>query len=91
MEKSAKPEQNRIALEQFLLPLDIIDFDHQAAEAYGHIRVQIEREGLPIGAMDFLIGAHARSTNHILVTNNMREFARIQHLQLGNWLEEPRS
>lgn len=91
VEKSAKPEQNRIALEQFLLPLAIIDFDHAAAAAYGDIRVHLERQGLPIGAMDLLIGAHAQSTNRILVTNNTREFARIPHLQLENWLEEPTS
>lgn len=88
IEKSAKPEQNRAALDQFLLPLDILDFDSEAAKVYGDIRAYLERQGLPIGGMDVLIGAHARSRSCILVTNNTREFARIPHLQIEDWFEQ---
>lgn len=84
--KSTRPEQNRAALQQFLLPLDVLDFGLEAAEAYGDIRAYLERQGLPIGGMDILIGSHALSTNCILVTDNTREFARIPNLRVENWL-----
>jgi tRNA(fMet)-specific endonuclease VapC len=84
--RSARPEQNQAALEQFLLPLEILDFDMRAALAYGRIRRALERRGLPIGSMDLLIGAHALSANLTLVTNNTREFARIEGLALEDWL-----
>jgi len=84
--KSAHVEQNRAALEQFLLPLDVLDFDQDAAAAYGTIRTLLERQGPPIGSMDLLIGAHALSASRILVTHNTDEFARIPGLTLEDWL-----
>ncbi len=83
--KSAQVEQNRAALEQFLLPLDVLDFDQDAAAAYGDIRTHLERQGMPIGSMDLLIGAHALSASRILVTHNTNEFARIPGLTLEDW------
>ena len=85
VEKSAQIEQNRIALQQFLLPLELADFDQQAAFAYGKIRAELERTGQLIGSMDMLIGAHAISLDAILVTNNTREFQRIIGLMLEDW------
>ena len=61
VEKSARPEQNMSTLEQFLLPLDLVDFDLDAALAYGKIRMDLERTGQLIGSMDMLIAAHAVS------------------------------
>lgn len=87
-QKSNFPAKNLAALEQFLLPLEISDYDHAAALAYGKIRAELERAGQPIGAMDLLIGAHALSLNVVLVTNNVREFQRISNLKLENWITE---
>jgi tRNA(fMet)-specific endonuclease VapC len=67
--KSAQPKKNREALEEFVSPLDVAAFDRDAAEAYGRIRSTREKKGLPIGAMDMLIAAHALS-GASLVTNN---------------------
>jgi tRNA(fMet)-specific endonuclease VapC len=83
--KSLWPEKNRAALEQFLIPLEIIDFDYEAAIHYGELRSTLEKSGKPIGPLDMLIGAHARSLNVTLVTNNLKEFVRIPGLKLENW------
>lgn len=85
-EKSRRPDQNRRALGQFLLPLEVAGFGHEAAAAYGGIRATLERQGTPIGSLDTLIAAHAVSLNVTLVTNNTREFARVPGLELDNWV-----
>lgn len=72
LHKSSKPKKNKKALEQFLLPLDILDFNAMAAIEYGKIRADLEKKGKPIGSLDFLIAAHARSLGLTLVTNNER-------------------
>ncbi|MGA1868423.1 MAG: type II toxin-antitoxin system tRNA(fMet)-specific endonuclease VapC [bacterium] len=79
--KSSKPDQNRDALNSFLAPLEIIPYDDRAASHYGDIRTYLERIGQPIGAMDMLIAAHARSLAVVLVTNNTREFVKIPQIQ----------
>jgi len=84
-QKSNFPAQNLLALEQFLLPLEVAEYDYAAAIVYGQIRANLEERGLLIGAMDMLIGAHALSLNVVLVTNNMREFQRIPNLKLEDW------
>jgi tRNA(fMet)-specific endonuclease VapC len=84
--KSNQVEQNLAALEQFLLPLEIADFDQQASTAYGVVRAYLEREGKVIGSMDMLIGAHALSLGVTLVTNNTDEFQRIPKLKVEDWM-----
>ena len=83
--KSSHPEQNHEALLSFSAPLEILPFDDQAALHYGEIRADLERSGQPIGAMDLLIAAHARSIPLKLVTNNTREFARVPRPLMENW------
>ena len=89
-DKSSQTEQNLAALEQFLLPLELVNFDESAATAYGQIRAGLEREGKVIGSMDMLIAAHALSLNTILVTNNTKEFGRVSGLLLEDWISETR-
>lgn len=83
--RSQRPEQNRQALELFLIPLAFVEFDYEAALAYGRIRTTLETAGLPIGALDQLIAAQAVSRELVLVTNNTREFGRVSGLQIENW------
>jgi tRNA(fMet)-specific endonuclease VapC len=83
--KSSKPNENTVALEQFLFSLIEIDFNKIDAIAYGTIRAQLEKEGKIIGAMDLLVASQAISRNLILVTNNEKEFSRIKNLQIENW------
>lgn len=77
--------RNRAALEGFLLPLEIADFDIEAALAYGDVRAGVERKGMPIGPLDMEIAAHAIALDVILVTNNQREFGRVDGLRCENW------
>ena len=84
--KSQHIEQNRQALAQFLAPLEIVDFDYAAAVAYGTIRSALERAGTPIGSLDTLIAAHALSLDLTMVTNNVREFARVPQLEVEDWV-----
>lgn len=83
--KSLHVEKNRQALEEFVLPLEIADFDERAAGEYGIIRAELEKAGKPIGAMDMLIGAHAVALGVTLVTNNVKEFKQIKSLKIVDW------
>ncbi len=85
-QKSQRPADNEHALEQFVAPLMVLDFDYEAAKTYGRIRAVLERQGTPIGALDMLIAAHALSLDVTLVTNNEREFARVPGLTIDNWV-----
>lgn len=86
VQKSTNPSGNAKALEKFLLPLEIIDFDRAAANAYGEIRANLEKQGTPIGGMDMLIAAVAIANELTLVTNNLKEFSRITDLKVENWV-----
>jgi len=85
--RSRNIDQNRIALLEFLFPFLLIDFDQMAAVQYGLIRASLESRGKPIGSMDMLLAAQARSRDLILVTNNEKEFHRIEGLKLENWVK----
>ena len=86
VQKSQFPSRNQQALEQFLLPLQIVDFDNAAAVIYGNIRAILEKRGTPIGSLDTLIAAHAVSLQITLITNNVKEFSRVPNLELDNWM-----
>ena len=88
VEKSAAKERNRLAYLSFMSAITVLDFSARAAEEYGRIRAELERQGTPIGPMDMLIAGHAKSDNLILVTNNTREFERVRGLRLENWAGE---
>lgn len=83
--KSVQREKNAKALDEFIIPLEVVPFDEQAALAYGEIRTILEKAGTPIGSMDMLIAAHAVSLGISLVTNNTREFIRVPALTLVDW------
>lgn len=83
--KSVSVEKNMVALMQFLAIVEILDFDDLAAVQYGEICAYLQQKGTPIGTMDMLIAAHARSSNLTLVTNNVREFERVPKLIIENW------
>ena len=85
VENSSNREKNLVALNFFLLKIDIVPYDDQAAAAYGEIRNQLKQEGNLIGGMDMLIAAHARASDSVLVTHNTREFNRVQGLRIEDW------
>lgn len=83
--KSRHIQKNQTALSEFILPLEIFDYNEKAAKTYGTVRTALEKDGIPIGAMDMLIGAHALSLGITLVTNNIKEFKRIKGLKVIDW------
>jgi tRNA(fMet)-specific endonuclease VapC len=85
-EKSAKPEHNLQQVDNFTSRLEVLDYNNHAAAHYGDIRASLEQKGTPIGVNDLHIAGHARSNGLILVTNNLREFERIEGLRTENWI-----
>ena len=84
--KSQYQEKNQAALDEFILPLEVADFDEAAALFYGTLRATLEKQVTTIGALDMMIGAHALSLNLSLVTNNTKEFNRVSGLKLLDWI-----
>ena len=84
-EKSSRPPTNLAVVEDFCSRLEVLAYGAKAAQHYGSIRTVLERQGQTIGVNDLHIAAHARSEGLTLVTNNMREFERVEALQLENW------
>lgn len=74
------------ALERFLSGLRVLPWPVAASTHYAELRAELEARGTPIGGMDMRIAAHALAENAILVSNNTREFERVQGLRLENWL-----
>jgi len=85
--KSAYPQQNADGLARFLSVFDVLPFGGEAATMYGIIQADLQRKGIPISPMDTLIAAHAKAEDVTLVTNNVREFERVDGLYLENWAE----
>ena len=85
VQKSLFPQQNQDALNKFLSPLMLYDFDFNASQVYGSIRSNLEKKGITIGSLDMLIAAHVLSLNCTLVTNNEKEFNRVENLIIENW------
>jgi tRNA(fMet)-specific endonuclease VapC len=86
-ERSTNPAKNQADIEGLAARLEILDFDDLAAAHFGQVRAELYAVGQPIGPYDMMIAGHARSTGLILVTNNLREFERVQGLRLENWAE----
>ncbi len=87
VEKSARPEKNADALAQLIAILTVLPFDDKAATEYGKICAYLQKRGTPIGTIDTLIAAHAKSEGMTLVTNNVREFERVPELNIENWAQ----
>ena len=83
--KSVSKDRNQAALAAFLLPLEIAEFTVDVAVIYGQVCAELERRDRSIDPLDTLIAAHALSLDVPLVTNNVREFNRVQELRVENW------
>lgn len=88
IQKSAFSIQNRIALHQFLAPLEILPYDGHCACHYGKLRKFLEESGQVIGSLDMLIASHCLALNYVLITNNEKKFERIPDLKVRNWLKD---
>ena len=86
VEKSAMPDRNLRQVEDFASRLVVLEYGNKSAAHYGDIRAVLERKGTPIGVNDLHIAGHARSEGLTLVTNNIKEFERVDGLRLENWV-----
>jgi tRNA(fMet)-specific endonuclease VapC len=84
-EKSERIDENLKTVEAFCAGLEVLPFGDRAAAHFGQLRATLRRKGTPIGPYDMLIGAHARSEGLTLVTDNTREFGRIDGLHVEGW------
>ncbi len=86
-EKSARRDANLQVVEGFMARLEVLSFAVKAAAHSGQIRAVLERKGTPIGPYDLMIAGHARSEALVLVSNNLREFSRVDGLLMENWAD----
>ncbi|MGD0090315.1 MAG: PIN domain-containing protein [Planctomycetota bacterium] len=84
--KSKQPAEDLLDVQEFARIAPVVPLEPCCAEAYGRTRLDLTRRGLNIGDADLLIGATALAHNAILVTHNKKHFARIEGLQLEDWL-----
>lgn len=77
-------------VEELLAALDVLALEPDVDDEYGRLRADLESRGLPIGANDLWIAAHALSLDAVLVTDNVAEFRRVPKLRVENWLERKR-
>ena len=85
--RSANKEALLKKINMFLKPFEIEEFSGDMAIAYADIRANLEKEEKCIGPNDLFIAATAFQKNGILVTNNIKEFSRIEGLKVENWTE----
>ena len=84
-EKSTRPDRNRRVARDLLSRTTVLPFDYDTAFVAGEIRANLERIGTPIGPYDIQIAATARLHGLTIVTNNVREFDRIEGLDVEDW------
>jgi tRNA(fMet)-specific endonuclease VapC len=83
--KSQRPERSLEKQLEFLHTVQSIPFDDFAAAVRGKMRIELERQGTPIGQHDMLIAATCLANNLILVTHNTSEFGRVAGLKMEDW------
>jgi len=84
-ERHPKASAIRREIRDLVSRLDVIPWDEDAAEHYGSLRAALEKKGKPLGAMDLMIAAHARSRGATLVSNDVRHFREVEGLLVANW------
>src|ERR1700730_13400971 len=84
-EKKGSPRLSS-QLDAVLGALEVLPFETPADTSYGSIRTRLEQAGTPIGGNDLLIAAHALTLGYVIVTDNEREFSRVEGLRVQNWL-----
>ena len=89
VQRSVRPRAQRLAVDGLLACFSVLPFEVAAARDYGVIRTELERAGTPIGPLDLLIAAHARSLGLTVMTGNVGEFRRVKGLPVLPWNYRP--
>ena len=84
--RSTRPRENARRVDLFVAPLTVLPFDQEAGQHFARVKAQLAAAGQLIGPMDLLIAGIALANGAILVSNNSREFDRVQSLRVENWL-----
>ena len=84
---SQRVEHNLLTLQALIERVPVIPWSINAAASAARVRLVLKRSGQPIGAWDTQIGGHALALNVTLVTNNLREFGRIEDLRVESWVD----
>lgn len=85
-EKSKNRTENLIKVKRFVAPFQIIPFDDKCVINYAQIRLSLEKRGEPVGPNDLVLAAMVMANDGVLITNNTREFKKIRHLRIDNWI-----
>ena len=85
--KSKKQAENLKIINNFLSYFEVVPFGDVEADIYAEIRSTLEKQGKIIGPNDLIISATVMANNGILVTNNEKEFNRVENLRVANWLK----
>jgi tRNA(fMet)-specific endonuclease VapC len=85
-QKSHHPKKAQLLLQELVSLIPPLPMAVQAAKYYGDVRSKLEKQGKPIGNNDLWIAAHALTLELVLITNNVKEFSRVPHLKLENWV-----
>jgi tRNA(fMet)-specific endonuclease VapC len=85
-EKSRSRLRAMTIIEQLQSQMAVLPLSAESARIYGELRARLQREGRTIGNNDLWIAAHALAEGCVLVTNNTREFERVEGLMLENWV-----
>ncbi len=84
-EKHPNPIKARANLRAFLFPFRVLPWTEDCAAEAARIRAALEKRGQGIGGYDVLIAAHAKALGLTVVTNNLREFSRVEGLKIVTW------
>jgi len=74
------------SVEAFLGGMQVLPFDRVAARDFGDVQALLAARGRPIGAVDAMLAAHARSRVLTFVTHNRRHFDRVPRLKVEDWV-----
>ena len=88
-EKSDRPDENRMQVEEFLGMVPMLPTDENTVRTFGYVKAYLTKAGLAIPDADLLVAAAALSRSCPLASGNVRHFSRIWGLQLHNWFEAP--
>lgn len=88
-EKSQSKEKALKVIDEFISMIQVAELDEDVADHYAQIRQALSSKGQIIGSNDLWLAAHARANNWVMVTNNEKEFLRVDGLRVENWVSTP--